>query len=129
MHKKRILLTGTIIILSVLFLNIVFSDRSAKTSLTLANIEAMAEQESPDGERKDLCLQAGYICVGIDKNGIEWRTSRINERRVIRYEKAILPFYRLIYFLPARQSRILQKKLPLCYIPGRDRCNSPKPIT
>ena len=33
MHKKRILLTGTIIILSVLFLNIVFSDRSAKTSL------------------------------------------------------------------------------------------------
>ena len=70
MHKKRILLTGTIIILSVLFLNIVFSDRSAKTSLTLANIEAMAEQESPDGERKDLCLQAGYICVGIDKNGI-----------------------------------------------------------
>ena len=47
MHKKRILLTGTIIILSVLFLNIVFSDRSAKTSLTLANIEAMAEQESP----------------------------------------------------------------------------------
>ena len=71
MHKKRILLTGTIIILSVLFLNIVFSDRSAKTSLTLANIEAMAEQESPDGERKDLCLQAGYICVGIDKNGID----------------------------------------------------------
>ena len=65
MHKKRILLTGTIIILSVLFLNIVFSDRS------LANIEAMAEQESPDGERKDLCLQAGYICVGIDKNGID----------------------------------------------------------
>lgn len=71
MHKKRILLTGTIIILSVLFLNIVFSDRSAKTSLTLANIEAMAEQESPDGERKDLCLQTGYICVGIDKNGID----------------------------------------------------------
>ena len=32
-------------------------------------------------------------------------------------------------FPPARQSRILQKKLPLCYIPGRDRCNSPKPIT
>ena len=54
MHKKRILLTGTIIILSVLFLNIVFSDRSAKTSLTLANIEAMAEQESPDGERKGI---------------------------------------------------------------------------
>ena len=71
MHKKRILLTGTIIILSVLFLSIVFADRSAKTSLTLANIEAMAEQESPDGERKDLCLQAGYICVGIDKNGID----------------------------------------------------------
>ena len=70
MHKKRILLTGTIIILSVLFLNIVFSDRSAKTSLTLANIEAMAEQESPDGER-NLGLQAGYICVGIDKNGID----------------------------------------------------------
>ena len=31
----------------------------------------LAEQESPDGERKDLCLQAGYICVGIDKNGID----------------------------------------------------------
>ena len=46
-------------------------NRSAKTSLTLANIEAMAEQESPDGERKDLCLQTGYICVGIDKNGID----------------------------------------------------------
>lgn len=71
MNKKRILLTGTIIILIVLFLNIVFSDRSAKTSLTLANIEAMAEQESPDGERKDLCLQTGYICVGIDKNGVD----------------------------------------------------------
>ncbi|MFR8080579.1 MAG: hypothetical protein ACLU6Z_02375 [Odoribacter splanchnicus] len=61
MHKKRILLTGTIIILSVLFLNIVFSDRSAKTSLTLANIEAMAEQ-SPDGERKDLASGRLYMC-------------------------------------------------------------------
>ena len=64
MHKKRILLTGTIIILSVLFLNIVFSDRSAKTSLTLANIEAMAEQESPDGERKKGPVPPGrlYMC-------------------------------------------------------------------
>ena len=32
MHKKRILLTGTIIILSVLFLNIVFSENQSDVS-------------------------------------------------------------------------------------------------
>ena len=79
MNKKRILLTETIIILSVLFLNIVFSDRSAKTSLTLANIEAMAEQESPDGERKDLSLQTDYICISIDKNGIDRKQHTIKK--------------------------------------------------
>ena len=64
MHKKRILLTGTIIILSVLFLNIVFSDRSAKTSLTLANIEAMENKKALTAKERT-CASRPVIYVSV----------------------------------------------------------------
>ena len=116
MNKKRILLTGTIIILSVLFLNIVFSDRSAKTSLTLANIEAMAEQESPDGRKKRTCASKPVIYASrYRQNGVDGKHHGL--MRIIRYEKAILPFYRLIYFrLPGRTG--FYKSYPFVTCPG-----------
>ena len=69
MRKKRILYTGFVISLFSLFVHIKFADRSMETEVTITNIEALAEQESTEGEFPVDCVESGYICTGIDKNG------------------------------------------------------------
>lgn len=69
MRKKKILFTGIVIIIFSLFVHVKFSDRSMETEVTITNIEALAEQETTEGALLINCIESGYICTGIDKNG------------------------------------------------------------
>ena len=63
---------GIIILISTLFINLIITDNSDSTDLTFSNIEALAEDESPDAtedNKKPTCVESGFICTGIDKNG------------------------------------------------------------
>lgn len=69
MKKKIILLVGIAVLLGSLFINLIIGEHSGKTDLTFYNIEALAEKETPDGDIKPTCVESGYICFGVDKEG------------------------------------------------------------
>lgn len=68
MRKKIILFIGIIIILISLFTSTKLSDKSEKISFVITNAEALAEQEN-SGQHIE-CIESGYVCIGIDKNGV-----------------------------------------------------------
>lgn len=70
MKKKKAVLIGIIVLTGALFINLVVSDNSGQTDLTLSNIEALAQKESGDIIPNPQCIESGTICFGIDKNNM-----------------------------------------------------------
>ncbi|MDE5611795.1 MAG: hypothetical protein K2I90_07250 [Odoribacter sp.] len=67
MSKRIAIITGVIVILATLSVNVVFSDTSEDTNLSFSYIDAMAEGESSEIVQ---CIESGTICVGVDKNDL-----------------------------------------------------------
>ena len=68
MISKRIaVITGVIVVLATLSVNIVFSNTSEATDLSFSNIDALAEGESSNIIQ---CVESGTMCLGRDKNKI-----------------------------------------------------------
>ncbi len=70
MKKKIVLVVGIIVLISSLFFNLIASEYSDTSDLSLSNIEAISTEEGSDGTKEPTCIESGTICVGIDKNGI-----------------------------------------------------------
>lgn len=67
MSKRIATITGIIVVLATLFVNVVFSETSDATDLSFSNIDALAEGESPKVVQ---CIESGTICIGVNKDNL-----------------------------------------------------------
>ena len=67
MSKRIAVITGVVVILATLSVNVVFSDTSKITDLSFSNIDALAEGESSNIVE---CIESGIICIGFDENDL-----------------------------------------------------------
>mgnify|MGYP001088805940 CR=1 FL=1 len=67
MKKKIAIGIGVSIILITLFINLFFQNNERKVKLTFNNVEALAEEETP--ELKPTCVAEGTLCVGVNSSG------------------------------------------------------------
>lgn len=70
MKKKKAILIGIIVLLCTLFINLVITDNNGGTDLTFSNIEALAQKEGGGTNPKPQCIESGFICTGLDKDGV-----------------------------------------------------------
>lgn len=70
MNKRIAIFVGISILFLSLFINLLLSQDADIDSLTITNIEALAEREGGDQSFVVQCDDVGTICVGTDKNGV-----------------------------------------------------------
>ena len=67
MSKRIAIITGVMVILATLSVNVIFSDTSKITDFSFSNIDAMAKEENSNIVP---CVESGTICVGLDKDEV-----------------------------------------------------------